>query len=173
MEGWLKVSKNRLPDDRPGGLMMAHLDDCDTSIKAMHERGFPQNSCCGKNSCWVTPSKSDWNISANIASSTTLKRSYSVSDVCRIQPCRSFADVRPPKFVDLTARAYNAVFDEFVRSFSPDRFRPSGVALSVRLAILRLDQRSGNASAHLYRCLPCFGICSIDLACPLLHSCFS
>ena len=35
-----------------------------TAIKAMHARGFPQNSCCGKNSCWVTPSKSDWNISA-------------------------------------------------------------------------------------------------------------
>ena len=99
-------------------------------IKAMHARGYSLNSCCGKNSCWVTPSKSDWNISANIGSLTTFERSYSVSDVSRIQPCRSFADVRPPKFVDLTARAYNAVFDKFVRSFSPDRFRPSGVALS-------------------------------------------
>ena len=47
-------------------------------------------------------------------------------------------NVRPPKFVDLTARAYNAVFDEFIRSFSHVRFRPSEV--SDRHAILRLEQ---------------------------------
>ena len=43
----------------------------------------------------------------------------------------------------------------------------------IRHAILSLDQRSGRVSAHLCRCLPFIGVCSIDLVCRSLRPCFS